>query len=154
VTVEDARQIMSEEKLLRYSDTGAVQLGANFFRYALLSKGVGYWVDMDFYFLKRFEFGDSYVFGWEYENWINNAVLRAPADAPIVRDLMVIPATNRRPPRFGPKRTLHYYWSRLRKGDIRVQDFLGAPIALEWQLTWLKNIVCSMPRNRLTSFTQ
>lgn len=122
VAVEDARQIMPEEKLLRYSDTGAVQLGANLFRYALLSKGVGYWVDMDFCFLKRLDFSSPYVFGWEHENWINNAILRAPADAPIVNDLMEIPATNRCPPWFGPKRTLFYYWNRIRRGDVKVQD--------------------------------
>ena len=122
VELRDAREVMPEERLLRYSDSGAIQLGANFFRYALLAKGLGYWVDMDFHFLKPLEFDEPYVLGWEYENWINNAVLRAPANSDFVRDLCELPQTNRRPPWFGPRRTLKYYWSRLTKGDIRVQD--------------------------------
>jgi len=122
IELRDAREIMPEEKLVRYSDSGAVQLGANFFRYALLAKGHGYWVDMDFYFLRPLDFEESYVFGWEYENWINNALLRAPPESGFVRDLCDLPQTNRRPPWFGPKRTLRYYWQRLTKGDIRVQD--------------------------------
>jgi len=122
VKLRDAREVMPEEKLVRYSDSGAIQLGANFFRYALLAKGVGYWVDMDFEFLRPLEFDEPYVLGWEYENWINNALLRAPSDSKLVRDLCEIPRTNRRPPWFGPRRTLYYYWDRLTKGDIRVQD--------------------------------
>lgn len=122
VELRDAREVMPENRLLRYSDSGAVQLGANFFRYALLAKGLGYWVDMDFQFLQPLEFSEPYVFGWEYENWINNAILRAPADSDLVRDLCNLPQTNRRPPWFGPRRSLHYYWKRLTKGDIRVQD--------------------------------
>jgi hypothetical protein len=122
VELRDAREIMPVEKLVRYSDTGAVALGANFFRYALLSKDVGYWVDLDLYFLKPLDFKEEYVFGWEYENWINNAVLHAPANSGVVRDLMEIPGTNKRPPWYGPRNTLKYYWRRLTEGDIRVQD--------------------------------
>jgi hypothetical protein len=122
VDLRDAREVMPEEKLVRYSDSGAVQLGANFFRYALLAKGLGYWVDMDFCFLKPLDFKEPYVFGWEYENWINNAVLRIPANSDMAHELCSLPQTNRRPPWFGPKRTLLYYWARLSKGDIRVED--------------------------------
>lgn len=122
VDLRDAREIMPEEKLVRYSDSGAIQLGANLFRYFMLSKDVGYWVDMDFCFLKPLDFPESYVFGWEYENWINNALLRIPADSPMVFDLCNIPQTNRRPPWYGPKNTLRYYWRRVTEGNIKVQD--------------------------------
>ena len=122
IEIRDAREIMPEHKLVRYKDSGAVQLGANFFRYALLAQNLGYWVDMDFYFLKPLDFQKSYVFGWEYENWINNALLRIPAESKMVRDLCDIPQTNRRPPWYGPKSTLRYYWTRLTKGDVRVED--------------------------------
>jgi hypothetical protein len=122
IDLRDAREVMPEEKLVRYSDSGAVQLGANFFRYALLAKDLGYWVDMDFVFLKPLDFKLPYVFGWEYENWINNALLRVPSDSDMAHDLCNIPQTNRRPPWYGPKRSLLYYWTRLTKGDVRVQD--------------------------------
>jgi hypothetical protein len=38
IEVRDAREVMPEDRLVRYADTGAVQLGANFFRYELLAK--------------------------------------------------------------------------------------------------------------------
>lgn len=122
IELRNAREVMPEERLVRYSDTGSVQLGANFFRYELMAKGLGYWVDMDFCFLRPLDFAEPYVFGWEYENWINNALLLMPAQSGMVQDLREIPRTNRRPPWFGPKRTMRYYWDRLTKGDIRVQD--------------------------------
>jgi hypothetical protein len=108
---------------VRYSDTGAVALGANFFRYALLAKGLGYWIDADFYFLKTLNFKEKYVFGWEYENTINNAVVWAPPDSMLVRDLCELPFSNRRPPWFGPRRSLSYYWKTLKQGrSVSVQD--------------------------------
>ncbi len=122
VDVADAADIMPEDRLLRYSDTGSVQLGANFWRCWLLEKGVGYWVDMDLIFLRPLDFEQSYVFGWEYENWINNALLWAPADSPFVRDLIDIPKPNRRPPWYGPRRSLAFYWQRFRKGRIGLED--------------------------------
>jgi Alpha 1,4-glycosyltransferase conserved region len=122
VEVRDAREVMPECKLVRYSGTDAVQLGANFFRYELQAQKLGYWVDMDFYFVKPLDFASDYVFGWEYEGWINNALLRVPADSMMAQDLCALPGTNRRPPWFGPRRSLAYYWKRLTKGRVRVQD--------------------------------
>lgn len=121
IELRDAREIMPEDRLVRYSDTGSIQLGANFFRYELMAKDVGYWVDMDFCFLQPLDFDSPYVFGWEYEGWINNALLLLPPTSDMTNDLREIPKTNRRPPWFGPMRSTRYYWDRLTKGDIRVQ---------------------------------
>src|ERR1700760_4207064 len=66
VELRDARELLPEERLLRYSDTGAVALGSDLFRYAMLAKGLGYWVDLDLCFLRPLDFTDPYVFGWEY----------------------------------------------------------------------------------------
>lgn len=120
--LRDAAEVMPRERLLRYRDSGSVALGANLWRIELLAKGLGCWVDMDFIFLKPFDFGD-YIFGWEYENWINNAVLYAPKDSPMVADLQAIPQPNRRPPWYGPRRTLHFYWRRFREGRIELEDY-------------------------------
>ena len=63
VDLRDAREIMPIDKLVRDSGTGAVQPGSDIFRYILLTKESGYWVDMDFYFLKPLDFDEDYVFG-------------------------------------------------------------------------------------------
>lgn len=136
IDLRDAREVMPEKKLVRYSDSGysdsgSITLGADFFRYSLLAKNLGYWVDMDLCFLKPLDFKEPYVFGWESEIFINNAVLRIPAQSNMVRDLCELPQTNRRPPWYGPKRTLLYYWARLTKGDIKVEDLPWATFAPE-----------------------
>lgn len=121
--LRDAAEVMPRERLLRYRDTGSVALGANLWRVELLAKGLGYWVDMDFIFLRPFDFDDPYVFGWEYENWINNAVLLAPPQSEMVADLQAIPQPNRRPPWYGPRNTVKFWWRRLREGRIELEDY-------------------------------
>ena len=120
--VRDAAEVMPKERLLRYRDTGAVALGANLWRIELLAKGLGYWVDMDFIFLKPFDFPQPYVFGWEHAGWVSNGVMLAPPGTPFIHDLQSIPQPNVRPPWFGPKRTLNYYWRRLREGNLGIED--------------------------------
>src|SRR3982074_155733 len=60
VELRDASEVMPRERVVGYSDTGAFQLGANFWRYAMLAKDLGYWVDVDFYFLKPLKFEQAY----------------------------------------------------------------------------------------------
>ena len=121
--VRDAAEVMPRERLLRYRDTNSVQLGANLWRIELLAKGFGCWVDMDLIFLRPFDFDTPYIFGWEYEGWINNAVLGAPANSKMVEQLQAIPQPNRRPPWYGPKRSLQFYWERFRKGGMELEDY-------------------------------
>ena len=121
--LRDAAEVMPRERLLRYRDSGSVALGANLWRIELLAKGFGSWVDMDFIFLRPLDFDTPYMFGWEYENHINNAVLGAPADSPMVADLQAIPQPNRCPPFYGPKRKLLFYLRRLREGRIELEDY-------------------------------
>lgn len=123
IALRDAREVMPEDRLVSYANSGSFALGANLFRYALLSKDIGYWIDMDFYVIKSLDFKEKYVFGWQDETSINNAVLHIPATSDFVRDLCEIPQPNRRPPWFGPKRTLGYFWNRLTKGRIEIGDF-------------------------------
>lgn len=121
--VRDAAEVMPQERLLRYRDSGSVALGANLWRIELMAKGLGCWVDMDFIFLKPFDFGSDYLFGLEYEGWINNAVIYAPADSALVHDLQTIPTPNTVPPWWGPKRRLKFYWQRFREGPVELEDY-------------------------------
>lgn len=147
VELRDAAEVMPRKQLVHYSDSGSVALGANFWRYAMLAKGLGFWVDMDFYFLRPLEFESEYVFGWEYEGWINNAVLLAPADSQMVHDLLDIPQPNRRPPWYGPRRSLLFYWERLRKGHVGVEDMPWGTYS-SGLVTYVAN------KNRLNAFAQ
>ena len=121
--LRDAAEVMPKERLLRYRDNGSVALGANLWRIELLAQGRGCWVDMDLIFLKAMTFDTPYIFGWEYENWINNAVLGAPPQSAMVSQLQNIPKANRCPPWYGPRRTAQFYWKRFREGPIELEDF-------------------------------
>jgi hypothetical protein len=121
--VRDANEVVGYSALARYFDAGHAALGTDFFRYAMQAKGAGYWVDLDLYFLRPLDFHDEYVFGWEHETSINGAILRLPADSSMVRELCAIPDLNWRPPFYGLRKTIQYYWRRLSQGDIRPENY-------------------------------
>jgi hypothetical protein len=121
-TVKDAAEVMPRERLVTYAECGSYALGANFWRYELLAQGLGYWVDLDLLLMKPLESGRDYVFGKEYEGTINTAVLLAPKDSGLVRDLNELPEKVGRPPWYGPRRSALYYMRRLRHGPLRVED--------------------------------
>lgn len=121
--LRDAAEIMPQKRLLRYRDSGSVALGANLWRIELLAKGLGAWVDMDFIFLRTIDFASDYLFGLEYEGWINNAVIHAPQGSALVRDLQTIPRANMIPPWWGPKNRAKFLWRRFREGTIELEDY-------------------------------
>jgi hypothetical protein len=123
VEVRDANEVVHYPTLARYFDVGLAALGTDFFRYAMQAKGLGYWVDLDLYFIRPIDFRDQYVFGWEHERSIDGAVLRLPADCDMVRELCEIPQVNWKPPFYGPRKTAVFYWRRLMEGDIRPENY-------------------------------
>jgi hypothetical protein len=123
VEVRDANEVAPYKALGRYFDGGSAALGTDFFRYAMQAKGLGYWVDLDLYFVKPIDFHEEYVFGWEHETSINGSVLRLPPDSDMVRELCRISHINWRPPFYGPRKTAVFYWRRLMEGDIRPENY-------------------------------
>lgn len=76
VTVKSANEILSHNLIFRYSN-GSVAGFSNWFRYEMLAKHGGMWVDMDMICLKPFAFGDEFVVGYYDEdpaNGVNTAV--------------------------------------------------------------------------------
>lgn len=124
IELRDAREVMPEERVVKYAGTNSYALGANFFRYELLAQNRGYWMDADVYVTKPLDFEQPYVFGMEHENTINSAVLCIPSNSDLMRDLCEMPLSNQCPPWYGPKRSLAYYWRRLTQGQVRVEDML------------------------------
>jgi hypothetical protein len=123
VEVRDANEVVAYPALARYFDGGHAALGTDFFRYAMQARGLGYWVDLDLYFLRPLDFGDPYVFGWENKTSINGAVLRLPPESDMVRDLCAIPHLNWRPPFYGLRKSAAFYWRRLREGDLWPENY-------------------------------
>ncbi len=101
VAVRDAAEVLPRSALLRHRRTGSWSLGSNRFRYALMRAGRGVWIDCDVLCLRPLP-DDPFLFGFENERRINGAVLRLPADAPVLRDLEAIFETPRWVPPWEP----------------------------------------------------
>lgn len=122
IELRDAREVMPESELVAHGGNGSYALGADFFRYALLAKGLGIWTDMDVVFVKPIDFNEEYLFGWQDAALINGAILSFPKDSPLACELANVRKMTGRPPWYGPKRTMKYFWSRLRDGELSVED--------------------------------
>ncbi|WP_395622891.1 hypothetical protein [Sphingomonas daechungensis] len=121
--VRDAAEVMPRHRLLAYAECNSYALGANFWRYEMLRQGRGYWVDLDVLVLRPFDLDQPYVFGTEEQGTVNNAVMLAPPDSPLVEDLVSLPERIGCPPWYGPRRSAQYFLRRLKEGRLRLQDY-------------------------------
>jgi len=64
---------------------GPSALFSNLFRYVGLQRGLGAWVDADVLMLRSIADIGDHIFGWEDDDHINGAILRLPADSPLLR---------------------------------------------------------------------
>lgn len=69
---------------------GRVAFFADWFRYALLRRELGAWVDADLYLLAPLDMESPHLFGEQSPGELNNAVLRLPADSPLLAELLAI----------------------------------------------------------------
>ena len=120
--IRDAAEVMPRERMTAYAECNSFVLGSNFWRYEMLRQGRGFWVDLDLLLLRPLDLDQDYVFGKEREGSINTAVMLAPPDSALVRDLVEFPKTMRRPPWFGARRSFNYYVRRFHQGPLRLED--------------------------------
>lgn len=75
--IRSANEIIPEDDIFTYQD-GSYAIFADWFRWALLRKKGGFWVDTDVVCLKPFEFVDHITFGYETKKFVGTAVLGFP----------------------------------------------------------------------------
>ncbi|MFN3232708.1 MAG: glycosyltransferase [Alphaproteobacteria bacterium] len=96
----DGREILPEDRITAYSKSGSPALFANFFRFVMIAREGGLWVDTDVFCCRPFDFSDAdYVFGREDHRVINCAVFGAPKDS----DLLAFLHENSMRPPFFPR---------------------------------------------------
>lgn len=86
--VADAAAILPEDRVFFYPGDrgrGSVAAFANLFRYKLLHDRGGWWVDTDIVCQARRLPGARYVFGYQSDGSINNAVLKCPAGSRLMQ---------------------------------------------------------------------
>ncbi len=96
VDLADAAEIVPRDRIIRHR-RGSVALFSNLFRYELLRRGAGTWLDLDLYLLKPLPEGD-HLFGFEDETNINTAVLRLPPDCEFLDILIALFEEKATPP--------------------------------------------------------
>ena len=87
VTVKDASEIAPKESIGRFQNLANF---SDFFRYSLLYKHGGWWVDLDMYCIRPFIFGTPYVFSSQLviertNDEINSGAIRAPQHSAMMR---------------------------------------------------------------------
>ena len=87
VELRDASAILPETAVVRHRG-GSVAPFSDWFRYELLKRGLGTWIDTDMYLLRPLDEEAEHLFGEERPGVINNAVLRLPPDSPALADLL------------------------------------------------------------------
>lgn len=91
VDLRDGREIMPERLVIKNKREGSFALGSDFFRYHMLQKRLGCWVDTDMVFVRPLAPAD-YIFGYETEISIGIGVLKLPADCPIISEILAFAA--------------------------------------------------------------
>lgn len=129
IEVMDASQLLPQSRMIHFSRGGAHHgspaIFADLLRYELLKSNFGLYVDCDVYCIQPIIDAD-YIFGYEDNNTINNAVLKIPADSSALADLCSIKDKQAFiPPWFSKKRQLRY----------RFQALLGSPVPLQ-KMPW------------------
>lgn len=81
--VLEAEKILSSKLLFRHRRTQSLALFADWFRYRLLFERGGIWADVDMVCLAPFDYPSPFVFGWQDDQHINNAVLGLPPGDPL-----------------------------------------------------------------------
>ena len=87
VELRDASEILPYETVTAPWCARA-DLYSDWFRYELLRRGLGTWVDTDVYLLSPFDMDSPYLFGVESPKYLNSAVFRAPTDSPLIPRLL------------------------------------------------------------------
>jgi hypothetical protein len=120
VELRDAAAILPEDRIVRHR-SGSVALFSNWFRYELLRRGEGIWLDTDVYLLAPLGDQPNHLFGWEEDGKrLGNAILRLPAASPILNDLLGLFERQTVPFWLPPRERVKARFRRLRTGRTGV----------------------------------
>lgn len=88
IITQDASLIIPKKKIVRHKITGSYALFSDIFRYSLLNRVNGIYVDCDVYCIKPILHSKSdYILGYEDDSYINGAVLALPKNSCVLQDL-------------------------------------------------------------------
>jgi hypothetical protein len=125
VTLRDACQVMPESKVIWNKRKNSPGVGADVFHLILQKQGRGCYIDCDLLFLKPIIDAD-HIFGLDGQNYLNNAVIKLPAECPIIdANLSLIAAKPIVPP----------WWPLRRRVKQRLKALVGLDLKSD-NLPW------------------
>ena len=86
VELVDAAKIIERSKIVRHKRTGSFALFSDLYRYELLARGAGIYIDCDVYCVRPIR-SREYVIGYERDGATNGAVLAMPSDCLLLTKL-------------------------------------------------------------------
>lgn len=95
VELVDASSFVPADRIVRHHKTGSLALFSNLYRYELMAREQGLWIDSDVLCLRPLRALSDYVFGRESDSRLNGAILKLPAGSPMLADLRAIFTTPR-----------------------------------------------------------
>lgn len=117
VELRDAAEILPQEGLHGLCRGGAAMF-SDWFRYALLRRGLGTWIDADIYLLRPIDEEADYVMGEQEPGLLNNAVLRLPPGSPLLAPLLALFEAPSIPPWLPPRALWSARAARLVRGRV------------------------------------
>jgi hypothetical protein len=118
VEICDASRILPESAVLRHRG-GSVAPFSDWFRYELLKRGLGTWIDTDMYLLRPLDERAEHLFGEQRPGVLNNAVLRLPPSSPALDELLA-PFRGATPHWLGPRHRMSANLRKWLSGDSDV----------------------------------
>ncbi|RKG33858.1 galactosyltransferase Lgt5 [Acinetobacter guerrae] len=113
----DANIIIPSDKIIQHNETGSYALFSDIFRYELMQKVDGIYVDCDVYCLKPLTIPKhGYLLGFEDDKLINGAVLRIPKNSDLLSSLLNAAYD----PKFIPP-----WYSSSKQFKLKIKKFLG-----------------------------
>lgn len=82
--IKDANHILNKDLIFFYKNNGSPAGYANWFRYELLKKTGGTWVDTDVFLLKRDDKIKPFLMADQGNGTVNNGILRIPSNHPLL----------------------------------------------------------------------
>lgn len=79
IEVADAGEILGETEVMRHRESGSPSLSSNRFRYLLLQKQLGPWIDTDVFVVKPLTSQDGYMMAWQDDELVGSAILHLPS---------------------------------------------------------------------------
>ncbi|MCR6652792.1 MAG: hypothetical protein NVV73_15500 [Cellvibrionaceae bacterium] len=90
VTLVEGSKIISRDEIVKHRKTASYALFSDLFRYRLLEKEEGIYVDCDVYCLSPLQLPESgYLLGLEEDGRVNGAVLAMPRESALLERLLV-----------------------------------------------------------------